>query len=282
MSYIRFGLMILTSTLVMFGLMYLNTYSLKHVFFSETRVYMALMMGATMAIIMLGYMLGMYRNRALNAAIFVTAVIGFALSLWLVRSQVTVSGTSYMEAMIPHHSIAIMTSERADIKDPRVRKLADEIAAAQRREIAEMRYLVAEVSAGRTVDSVYIDPPAHVGDLDEALSTPLIAELDPSPIARIEAEEVVTGTQRCTFRRGEGSDPILWASAGGAVMKLNGVLVPLEPDGSMEGMAFTAPGVLMRVRQLGEEGGWRSDAELLFALDRGLEVGYRGSWRCGA
>jgi len=124
MSYTRFGLMIFTSTLVMFVLMYLNTYAWEHVFFSETRVYMAALMGATMAVIMLAYMLAMYENRKLNIAIFAGAVFVVALSLWLVRSQVTVSGPSYMRAMIPHHSIAIMTSERAQIRDPRVRKLA--------------------------------------------------------------------------------------------------------------------------------------------------------------
>jgi hypothetical protein len=152
MSYVRFGLMIATSTVVMFVLMYLNTYAWEHVFFSETRTYMAIMMGAAMAVIMLAFMLGMYSNRMLNVAIFTGAVIVFAGSLWLVRSQVTVSGPSYMRAMIPHHSIAIMTSERAQIRDPRVAKLAHEIIAAQRREIAEMRWLVAEVTAGRTVE----------------------------------------------------------------------------------------------------------------------------------
>src|SRR3546814_13550975 len=124
MSYIRFGLMILTSTVVMFILMYLNTYAWEHVFFSETRIYMAVLMGATMAVIMLGYMLGMYANKQLNIAIFAGAVVVFALSLWLVRSQATVSGPSYMRAMILHHSIAIMTSDRAQIRDPPVRKLA--------------------------------------------------------------------------------------------------------------------------------------------------------------
>src|SRR5690606_15967399 len=84
MSYIRFGLMILTSTAVMFILMYLNTYAWEHVFFSETRTYMAIMMGATMAVIMLAYMLGMYSNKALNIAIFAGSVIVFALTLWLV------------------------------------------------------------------------------------------------------------------------------------------------------------------------------------------------------
>jgi hypothetical protein len=101
MSYVRFGLMILTSTVVMFILMYLNTYAWEHVFFSETRTYMAIMMGATMAVIMLAYMLGMYSNKALNIAIFGGAIIVFAVSLWLVRSQFTVSRTSYMRAMIP-------------------------------------------------------------------------------------------------------------------------------------------------------------------------------------
>ncbi len=145
MSYKRFFAMIATSTVVMFGLMYLNTYRLEHVLFSETRVYMAILMGATMAVIMLGFMLSMYKNRAVNIAIFAGAVVIFAGSLFLVRSQATVSQVSYMRAMIPHHSIAIMTSERAQITDPRVRKLAAEIIAAQRREIAEMKYLIAEL-----------------------------------------------------------------------------------------------------------------------------------------
>ena len=94
MSYVRFSLMILTSTVVMFILMYLNTYAWEHVFFSETRTYMAFLMGACMAVIMLAYMLGMYSNTQLNIAIFVGSIIVFALSLWLVRSQVTVSGPS--------------------------------------------------------------------------------------------------------------------------------------------------------------------------------------------
>ena len=149
MSYLRFGAMIATSTLVMFVLMYLNTYAFSHVFMSETRLFMALVMGASMAVIMLGFMLGMYRNRAANLAIFAGAILVFAGALYLVRSQATVGQVSYMKAMIPHHSIAIMTSERAQITDPRVRRLADDIIAAQEREIAEMRYLIRELEQGR-------------------------------------------------------------------------------------------------------------------------------------
>ena len=140
--YGRFAAMILTSTLVMFGLMYLNTYQADHVFFSETRSYMALIMGATMAIVMLSFMLHMYSNITVNIIIYLVSIVIFAGSLWLVRSQTTVDDVSYMKAMIPHHSIAILTSERAKISDPRVRQLADEIIEAQRREIDEMKMLI--------------------------------------------------------------------------------------------------------------------------------------------
>tara|TARA_R100000306_G_scaffold62326_2_gene68656 strand:- start:15317 stop:15766 length:450 start_codon:yes stop_codon:yes gene_type:complete len=147
MSYWRFAAMIATSTTVMFGLMYLNTFAFEHVLWSETRLWMALVMGASMAMIMLGFMLSMYTNKMINAAIFAGSVVVFALSLWLVRSQASITDVEYMKAMIPHHSIAIMTSDRAQITDPRVRKLADEISEAQRREIAEMKYLVKELEA---------------------------------------------------------------------------------------------------------------------------------------
>lgn len=148
-SYRRFAVMIATSTIAMFGLMYLNTYQLDHVFFSETRAYMAIVMGAVMAAIMLCFMMGMYKSRTANVAIFATSAFAFAIALWLVRSQATVGDVSWMRAMIPHHSIAILTSERAKISDPRVRKLADQIIEAQRREILEMKDLIKDLEAKR-------------------------------------------------------------------------------------------------------------------------------------
>lgn len=142
MNYGRFGAMIAVSTLVMFGLMYLNTYALDHVWFSQTRAWMAVVMGAAMAVLMLGFMIGMYQNRRANVAILAGSAAAFAIALWLVRGQETVDDVSYMKAMIPHHSIAIMTSERAHIRDPGVRQLADGIIEAQRREIGEMERMI--------------------------------------------------------------------------------------------------------------------------------------------
>ena len=145
-GYGRFLAMIGTSTAVMFGLMYLNTYELGHVRFSETRTYMAPYMGGAMSLIMLAFMWGMYRNRAANWAIVAGSALVFAVALFLVRSQATVEDAAWMKAMIPHHSIAILTSERAAIDDVRVRRLADEIIEAQRREIEEMEWLLDDIA----------------------------------------------------------------------------------------------------------------------------------------
>ena len=147
-SYTRFFAMIATSTVIMFGLMYLNTYAFEHLYFSETRFYMTGIMAATMAVVMLTFMLGMYKSKAVNAAIYIGAIALFAGSLWLVRSQMTVQDVSWMRAMIPHHSIAILTSERAELSDPRVQALAQDIIEAQRLEIAEMQALIADLQGG--------------------------------------------------------------------------------------------------------------------------------------
>ena len=148
MSYLRFAAMIVTSTVIMYGLMYLNTWAPSHVWFSQTRTWMAVYMGAVMAIVMLAFMLGMYKNRNVNLSIFGGAIIVFGLALYLVRSQATVDDVSWMKAMIPHHSIAILTSSRAKISDPRVRQLADEIIKAQELEIKEMEALIADLNGG--------------------------------------------------------------------------------------------------------------------------------------
>lgn len=143
--YVKFTLMIVTSTVVMFIMMYFNTYQLDHVYFSETRAYMALYMGAGMSVVMLAFMTNMYKKTKLNLMIYGLSVLLFAVGIWGVRSQSTVDQVDWMQAMIPHHSIAILTSSRADIKDPRVRKLADDIIEAQKREIGEMQQLIDEL-----------------------------------------------------------------------------------------------------------------------------------------
>ncbi|WDH75488.1 DUF305 domain-containing protein [Exiguobacterium marinum] len=144
-SYGKFGIMIAVSTFLMYWLMYLNVFQINHIFFSQTRLYMALIMGSVMAFVMLLFMWGMYKNKTLNFIILGVSALVFSASLWLVRSQTTVDDVSWMKAMIPHHSIAILTSERAEIEDPRVKELSEEIIKAQRREIEEMKQLIKDL-----------------------------------------------------------------------------------------------------------------------------------------
>lgn len=145
--YRNFILMIVVSSALMFCLMYLNTYQLGHVWFSQTRMFMTFIMAGSMALVMLFFMRHMYQDKRVNLTIAVGSVALMGLGLWLVRSQATVGDIAWMKAMIPHHSIAILTSERAHITDPRVRTLADGIIEAQRREIDEMEFLIKDIRA---------------------------------------------------------------------------------------------------------------------------------------
>ena len=145
-NYFKFFAMIATSMVAMFFLMYTHSYQIiDHFWFSETRLFMTIIMTGAMIIIMLLYMLNMYQNRGANIAIIGLGIVFIIGGIGLVRSQITVTEVDYMEGMIPHHSIAILTSERAQIEDVRVRKLADEIIKAQRREIMEMQWLINDI-----------------------------------------------------------------------------------------------------------------------------------------
>lgn len=144
-SYGRFAAMVAVSTLIGYGAMYLNTYEIDHVFFSWTRVFMSMIMAGVMTAVMLAFMWGMYPDRRANVAVLGVAALLVAAGVGLVRTQATVDDVAYMRAMIPHHSIAILTSERARIDDPRVRKLADGIIQAQKKEIGEMKDLIADL-----------------------------------------------------------------------------------------------------------------------------------------
>lgn len=88
----------------------------------------------------------MYPDRRWNVGIIAGAVLLGVVATFLSQSQLLVADGKYMRGMIPHHLITILTSERAGIQDVRVRELADEIIEAQRREIAEMEWLLSDIA----------------------------------------------------------------------------------------------------------------------------------------
>ena len=144
-NYKKFGLMMLTSFIMMYGIMFLNIFEIDHLYLSTTRTYMTLLMVAPMAISMLLFMWEMYGNKLINYSIIGCSIAVFCLSLYGLRTQSPIEDISWMKAMIPHHSSAILTSSNANFTDPEVQKLADEIIKAQEKEIADMKEMIARL-----------------------------------------------------------------------------------------------------------------------------------------
>ncbi len=144
--YLRFGAMILTGMVVMYFVMFVASWELSHVRFSQSRIFMALTMGGAMGLVMLAWMLNMYKSTTANIIVVVVSLLMFGIGTTLDRSQATVDDTAFMKGMIPHHSLAITRSERFNVDDVRVCELAVAISEAQRREILEMDWLIDDIA----------------------------------------------------------------------------------------------------------------------------------------
>jgi hypothetical protein len=163
MGWGRFAAMIATSTFIMFFLMYQLVYEVDHLTFSVNRLVASLVMGAVMTVVMLGFMWSMYQGVSTKIAVLVGAILLGAVLLYVNRSQSLIDDTRFMRAMIPHHSIAVNNARKADIRDPRVRELADEIIASQVREIRTMKLLIEDIERnGRRGDTTLPARPAVV------------------------------------------------------------------------------------------------------------------------
>ncbi|PFG08658.1 MULTISPECIES: DUF305 domain-containing protein [unclassified Marinobacter] len=212
----------------------------------DRRVHMAFYMGAAMAVIMLTFMLRMYTNKTVNMAIFAGSALVFAGALFLFRSQDFIEDKAWMKAMIPHHSIAILTSRRAEITDPRVAKLAEAIVLAQDREISEMRFLVEDIDrngkAGADAALGQSNEQARVEAVAEALATPVIAGIRPAPLTEAEITRALGKAATCRFDRAVDADPILATVDGRGVAKISSSLILLEGDNTTmeaEGIRLT-------------------------------------------
>jgi len=154
MGWGRFAAMIVTSTVIMFFLMYHLVYDVDHLMISLNRLIAALLMGAVMTVVMLGFMWSMYSGKRTKIGVVAAAAVLSVTLLYINRNQSLVEDTRFLKAMIPHHSIAINNARKASIHDPRVRELADEIIASQVREIRTMKLLIDDIDQhGRRGDA---------------------------------------------------------------------------------------------------------------------------------
>ena len=152
--YLRFAAMIATSMFVMYWVMFVGSWEWSHVRFSESRVFMAVTMGGTMGLVMIAWMLNMYKSTTLNIVVVAVSLALLGGGIYLDGSQTTVQDTAWMSAMIPHHSLAITRSDRAEITDVRVCQLASDIITAQIREIDEMEWLIADIEANGEAETL--------------------------------------------------------------------------------------------------------------------------------
>ncbi|REG79497.1 DUF305 domain-containing protein [Algoriphagus antarcticus] len=141
-SYQKFALMMAVSFVIMYGVMFLNADIFDHVMLSTTRTYMTILMIAPMAISMMFFMWGMYENKKANYIIIASALVIFLATLTMLRNQTLIADVQWMKAMIPHHSSAIMVSQKAHLQDPEAQKLAQDIIEAQKKEIAQMEAMI--------------------------------------------------------------------------------------------------------------------------------------------
>lgn len=141
-NYRKLFFILMISFIVMYAVMFLNVSQPDHIYLSMTRFYMTLLMTLPMAILMLLLMPKMYANKRLNLIIILACVAVFGITLTFLRKQTFIQDQQYMKGMISHHSSAILTSEKADIKDAEVRRLADQIIESQKKEIKQMKEML--------------------------------------------------------------------------------------------------------------------------------------------
>lgn len=142
MPYKNLLLMQCISFVIMYSVMFMNVSSIDHIYLSLSRTYMALLMTTPMAPIMLIFMKKMYKNVRLNILVNALSIGIFIFAFLGLRMQWFISDNQYMKAMIPHHSSAIHTSEKANILGTEVVKLSKEIIDAQIKEIDKMKELL--------------------------------------------------------------------------------------------------------------------------------------------
>jgi uncharacterized protein (DUF305 family) len=140
--YRKFAIVISINTVIMFLLTYVMIDNLSHFYLNINKVYMAVMMVSPMVIVMLLVMRSMYENKKLNYIIMAAFSVLFVLFYILARSQTPVGNRQFLRSMIPHHSSAILMCQRADISDPEIIELCDQIVKAQKEEIAQMEAIL--------------------------------------------------------------------------------------------------------------------------------------------
>lgn len=131
--------MAILSFLAMYILMYAMVDTFSNVFMNINQFYMAGLMTSPMIIIELLLMGSMYKNKKINILLIAGSTVLLITFFLLIRQQAAVDDKQFIKSMIPHHSGAILMCEHADIKDPELKKLCEQIRSGQQTEIDQMK-----------------------------------------------------------------------------------------------------------------------------------------------
>lgn len=138
-------IMAILSFIAMYILMYAMVDTFSNVFMNVNQFYMAGLMASPMVIIELIIMRAMYMNKKLNMLLIaVSAILLFGFYV-LIRQQAGVGDKQFLKSMIPHHAGAILMCEEANITDPEIKKLCEQINSSQKAEIAQMKAKLSEL-----------------------------------------------------------------------------------------------------------------------------------------
>ena len=138
--------MMIGSFIIQFIVMSLiMTNSFNNITFSVGKFYISVIMALLMGMLEVGmYDFQMQPMRNISLPYYLS--LGFALAVfgYLYRNQIYITDKEYLNEMIEHHSMALLTSDEILEKthSERVRNLAQNIASTQEAEIKYMKQLV--------------------------------------------------------------------------------------------------------------------------------------------
>jgi hypothetical protein len=136
--YPKLALMVVLSFIAMYILMYAMVNRFEDVLPNINQFYMAGLMTSAMIVIEIVIMSMMYHNRKLNIVIIAVSLLALIGCYAGIRQQTGVSDKQFLKSMIPHHSAAILMCRQADLTDPDIKQLCDDIIAGQQAEIDQM------------------------------------------------------------------------------------------------------------------------------------------------
>jgi hypothetical protein len=140
--YIIVPIMATLSFISMYILMYSMVNTTNNLYNNINQVYMAALMTAPMVIFEIVLMRSMFKKNKLNILIITISVIVLVASFAFIREQTAVNDEQFIASMIPHHSSAILMCEQADIQDPELKELCEEIIFNQQAEIDQMKKIL--------------------------------------------------------------------------------------------------------------------------------------------